>query len=139
MEEEVKLLGISYNHIDALWETILPYLIKTLEYCDNKYSIKNIYNCLKNRDMQLWVAHGDEGILSFGITQIINYPTQKRLGLLFIGGKELMKWAHFCEPIKQWAKEQGCTSIECFGRPGWEPLAKKYGFEKIHTVYKINI
>lgn len=139
MEEEVKLAGINATHVDTVWHEILPYLIKTLEYCDNKYSIKNIYDCLKNREMQLWIAHGGGGILSFGITQIINYPTQKRLGIPFIGGKELMRWAHFVNPIKQWAKENGCTAIECFGRPGWEPFARKYGFEKIHTVYKIEL
>lgn len=138
--DEVRLCGVHYSVIHEVWEEVYPMLIKTLEYADNKYDIETIYKNLVEREMQLWLVFQSDNILiAYMITQIVQYPTHKRLSNLFVGGSRIFKWLKFLEDIKNWAKSQGCTAIEGYGRPGWERILEKYGYKKIHTVYKLEI
>lgn len=138
---EARLYGViaDSKEFEKVWQEVLPFLNKTLGYADGKYLAEDVYKAIKSRDMQLWVAYTDEGLISFCVSQIIIFPQQKRLSLPFVGGINLFKWLHFFEPIAQWAKKNGCTTVEGYARPGWEKVLARYGFKKIYSIIKAEL
>ena len=87
--------------------------------------------------MQLWVAFDNDGLCAMEVTQIINFPRKKVLMLVFTAGRRAENWLHLIDELKIFAKQHGCTSIEGYGRPGWEKLSAPLGFKKIHTIFKL--
>lgn len=130
-----QLFGVLSSHIDDIWGSVKGLVSAGLEYSDGKYTVEDVYKSLKSRDMQLWVSF-NEAIEAIGITQINIYPNKKVCVIFLVAGSYMDNWLHFSESIKAWAKERGCQSLECYGRPGWE---KVLGWEKIHTVLRENI
>ena len=125
---------------DQVWEKVIPLIDRAIEYADGKYGAEDIYKALKNREMQLWVAFTKVGALSaFCITKITHYPREKRGAILFASGHNVMEWLPFCKTIQNWARENGCTSMEVYGRRGWKKLLKQYGHYEIHTVLKVDL
>lgn len=127
--------GIFSIEIDDVWDEVEPFIVKSLKYTDGKYLPEDIKKCLKDREMQLWVD-GDPIHLA-AITQIINYPQQTRLSIMFAGGKGIVhQWERYILPLAEWGRGKGCEKIEIYGRAGWE---KVLPFKKIHTVLAYEI
>lgn len=138
--DEIRLYGVLSHAVDDIWQEALPLIEKALHYSDGKYTTDHILKFLKSRDMQLWVVFNNAGMKGIIVTQIVNYPTEKRLCIVLLAGISFKSWMHSCwYLIKEWAKNEGCVSCEIFGRPGWEKVIKKLGFEKIHTVLKTSL
>lgn len=133
-----ELIGIRHNQAHLLWHEVDPILRRALEYSDNKYSLEHVKKCVEERDMQLWVTFREGHVSTAGVSQIVNYPCEKRLVILFLAGDSENLFSHW-HTISQWGKSQGCESCEIYGRPGWERKLEKIGFKKIHTVLKINL
>jgi hypothetical protein len=139
--DEPRLYGVLSNRVefDQVWEEIRPMLLKTLEYSDGKYLPEDIYQSIKNNDMQLWVVYDKTGLLSFCITQILNYPQKKILSLPFVGGKEMFRWLNLTEIIKEFAREKKCDFAEGYARDGWLKVLKPLGFEKSYSIIKCDL
>lgn len=134
------LYGVQTDQVDQIWRFVIPLLEKAFDFADGKYSIDTIYQEIKKQTMQLWVIFDKQYHLkAICITQIIFYPTEKRLAILFMAGFDMEKWLDLIDGLFGFAKQHDCKSIEVYGRPGWEKALKKYGFEKIHTVMRVKL
>jgi hypothetical protein len=132
--------GVLSSAIEQVWDEVKPLLLRALQYADSKYNDEDIFIALKNGEMQLWLVFDDKGdMCAFCITRIICYPREKRAAILFTSGHNVMEWVHFNEVIGAWATSNGCSTLEVYGRPGWEKLLAPYGYEKIHTVLKVKL
>jgi hypothetical protein len=137
--EQPRLYGVLSHAIDSIWQQVIPYLSKALDYADDKYTLEDIYKFLKEREMQLWLMYVNGVMHGCCITQIIIFPHHKRLAIPFVSGIQMYKWLHLFDVIVEFAKTNGCTSIEGYARPGWEKVLKKYGFKKIYSIIKADI
>jgi hypothetical protein len=133
-----ELVGIRHNQAHLIWNEVEPILQRALEYSDNKYSLEHIKKCVEERDMQLWVTFNNSQVATAGISQIVNYPCEKRMVILFLSGNSENLYNHW-KTMSTWGKANGCTSCEIYGRPGWERKLESIGFKKIHTVLKVNL
>ena len=137
-----RLFGVLSNSIPEYWPEVSPFIQKALVYGDGKYDLRYIYESLLSRKMQLWVSltgdhvTGDHEVEACGITEIVHYPLKCVCNVFLIAGRNMENWLHFEENIESWAKENGCKSIECHGRPGWEKIVN---WEKIDTVLRKNL
>jgi hypothetical protein len=138
-ELPVILSGVPYTMIETVWSKIEHFLEDSIQHSDNKYTASSLKQALVARDMQLWIALQGVNILSYAITYIVDYPTQRRLCIILMGGEHLDKWKHLIEDMSQWAKQQQCVAIEAFARPGWERVWAKWGIKKVHTVFKLDL
>lgn len=137
----IRMYGVLVDTPDfyEIWPVAKPYIEKAISYSDGKYSIDTVFASLLVKDMQLWVGFDDEGLCATCVTTIIKFPLKKVFYLLFIGGRESVTWVHLVENLKLFAKQHECDQIEGYGRPGWEKAAKKFGLEKVHTVFKFDL
>lgn len=85
-DKNIRMYGVLGSHIDTVWNEVSLLIEKALKYSDGKYKIQDIYKSLKNRDMQLWVAFNDSGLIACAVTNIVNFPQKKIMFLLFIAG-----------------------------------------------------
>jgi hypothetical protein len=130
---DAKLYPVLSSDIDVVWDGVVPYLEKTLQRADGKFTVDDIYSAIEKRDMQLWVIF-DKQLIAFVITQIIYYPQGKRLAIPFVGGVKMSKWLHVYEQIAAFGRANGCTYAEGFARPGWKKVLAKFGFKKSYEI-----
>lgn len=144
---EVSMHGIKSNEIDieimpgkSIWDLIEPMVEEALEKGeDGKYSVLDVRNFIRAKDMQLWLMLDDtKEVFGCAITQLISYPNGKRLVYFVVAGKDISLWFDNNQLIEDWAKKNGCLAVEFYGRKGWErfTLSKEYGYEPIQTVYR---
>lgn len=131
----VELVGIQSRNIESVWPSVSSFIDRAIQHCDGKYTKENVKQSLLNRDMQLWLAMS-EHIEAVLVTEIISYPAKKVCTFVFLAGEDFQRWSGLLHQIEQWAKSQGCESIELFGRPGWQ---KVLDWERIHIVLRKKI
>ena len=140
MDETLRLCGMPSATIDYVWDMVEPLLIPAVGYSDGKYAIKDIYDQLKEKNMQLWVIADNEDIIHAAIvTQIVEYPNKKVMFIVLVGGVKFDTWSHVLPHFVAFAEDHQCESIEAYGRTGWETKLKHLGFKKILTVYRFPV
>lgn len=139
MKHDPKLYGVLYHQINEAWPFHVPLLEKAIPYSDGKYTLEDIKEGLKSRNFQLWAASRDETPTTVMVTKIIQYPQAKTLLIMLYAGEGIEKMIHFKAAIYEWAKSQGCTEIELYGRPGWERVLKDEGYEKLYSVLRMKL
>ncbi len=124
------ITGIPSDQINQWWPLVEPFVARGLEYADGKYSTEDIRRGLNERTYQLWMANVLDSIC---VTTIVDYPRKRVCNVLLAAGNHLHRWVDEMDAtISAWAKENGCRSIETYGRPGWERVLKNN--RKLHVV-----
>ena len=130
--------GIKSDSVEAWWSLVEEYLISALEQSLGEYSIEDIKEACKSKDMQLWAEIGKEveGAL---VTKINNYPQKKVFVMMLAGGKvfadnnfKIIEESE--ELLTRFAKEKGCTYIQLFGRRGWVKKMNKLQYKHNRVV-----
>jgi hypothetical protein len=124
--------------ITELWIDVENWIYKGLRHADGKYSIEDIFNDIVGGDKQLWVVYNKTEIVGCVVTEIIDYPQEKRLGLFLACGNRFDEWFHLRTDIYCWAKEIGCKVCEFYGRKGWVRKLSPY-FKLEHVCMKEDI
>jgi hypothetical protein len=124
---------------------VLPKLVHNLQkselWTKGRANIDDIVRFLYTTHMQLWAVHDPEleDVWGYVITEIKQYPKAKFLVMQYsagdIGSLELSGDVVF-ETLEKFAKAEGCSGIEFFGRPGWRNHARKHGCTSSYVVYE---
>jgi hypothetical protein len=126
--------------IRAIWPKVEAQLRRACDRADGRYAVDDVLAALLRREMQLWIAvnrSDPDRIEAVCVTEIVNYPQEKRCGLVFCAGRNPGHWLDHLDGIATWARAQGCTALELQGRPGWERLLE--GWEKTHVLLRKRI
>ena len=122
--------GIKGENIEAWWSLVQEYLITALEYGLGEYSIGDIKESCKSKDMQLWVKMSKEVEGAF-ITKISQYPQKNILCVLLLGGKNFSSWRDEADVLlNAFGKENKCEYVELFGRKGWGKVLKDLDYKE---------
>lgn len=116
------------------WPIAKEYLKPSIDMNRGALTEDDVYQLVKDKDMQLWGVHNGD-LKAVFVTQIVEYLRTKRLRLVLIGGHEMDGWeAIVSDAMDRFAKENGCSGIELWGRKGWLKRLSKYGYEEYETV-----
>ena len=133
---EVSLVPAQY--IDTCWEKIEAFIAKAAEYTYGRYTVSNIYDLVMDGEYQLWIAYDGKDFKGAVVTNIINYPQRKLLGMQFCGGEELSTWKDpMLDLLKRFARDSGCEGIESTGRPGWAKVFQNDGYKATWVTYEL--
>lgn len=106
-----------------------PQIIAALEYSQGTHNVDDVLQQIATGELQLWP--GKDSVL---ITQIITYPRKRALHIFLAGGNQ-RELKEMNDPVVQWAKAQGCTTITLTGRLGWSRSEiREIGFETTHVM-----
>jgi hypothetical protein len=119
------------DQIEAIWPKVEGYIKKGLALQDY-YCAEDLLEGLCNSSMQLWCWQDDENIYSACVTTIQFDANDKWCLILCMGGSDhrIDEWAPRVEIIEAWAKMEGCSRMEIYGRIGW---ARKLNYKVEYT------
>ena len=124
---------------DAIWGYIHEYMVGAAKYTHGRFEVEDIRQGL-NGNQQLWIAYQDGIVYGAVITEIIVYPRIKSLVMHFTGGIELPKWKDdMLALLRRFARDNGCKTIESFGRTGWKRVFKNDGFKSKFMFYELPV
>lgn len=87
---------------------------------------------LSESTRQLWIlADATDQIQGWLITQIHSMPTEKRLILDMLGGKDIDVLFEHMPVIEKWARTFGATEAMAVVRPGLRKKLKAHGFHHV--------
>lgn len=136
--EKFAMRPIFACEIGMVWDIVGPLLEKSIDYSDKRYTVDDIKRDIKSKDMQLWVVVDSAGnIHSTIVTRVVIYPQRKVLFLEHIAGSDFDEWKHLLHVFVAFAQRKGCSSIDAFGRPGWEKKIAPLGFKKRQVIYRL--
>ena len=130
------------EHIEMIWPKIEVYMKGAADYTHGRFTVDNIkHDLLKKLDsQQLWIAFNSDGFYGAVITEVWQYPKLKALIMHFTGGKKLLKWKQpMLKLLQKFARDNDCEIIESYGRPGWEKVFKKDGYEQKFVFYELPV
>jgi len=109
---------------------LLPYkslIEKALTYTPDTHTYQDVVTGVENQSMIFW-----PGKDSFLITELQKFPRKRSLHIFLAAGKldELLKMRPYLEDFASKAK---CDFITIAGRPGWERVGKKLGYNPVWT------
>jgi hypothetical protein len=102
--------------IDAVWGTYSPLIQKALDQ-GSEYTLWDIYNGLRNREMQLWTWDTEAAMVTAIQTDKVKFCL-----ILTIAGKNMSDWVHYLPIVEDWAKDNGCHEMRLYGRIGWAKI-----------------
>ena len=115
------LWGVQSEKIDEVWPQASKFIDRVVDKGADK-TTNEIYEGLKNRQYQLWIAW-DEEVRACCVTQTISMePDGVLCSILMCAGNNIARWIRHIKTIEDWAKSKECFAIELVGRKGW----KKY-------------
>jgi len=137
----MNLIRIEANAVDIIWPHVEDLLQSAINFNLGEFTIEDIKEYLLNGRMNLWVVNNQEdGTILAAVTEFIQYPREKRLGILLVGAKKntIMKWFKQCwqedSGLLAFARENDVKRFEVLARDGWIRLLPKIGFKKYCTV-----
>ncbi len=111
------------------WERCKPFIEKAVKHQDS-YTIDDIEDKIRHGLFHLW-----PGKESAFVTEIIIFPQEMIMNLLFCGGKfEELK--DILESIEVSAKSVGIKKLIGGGRKGWTRKLKDLGFKQEYLIGK---
>jgi hypothetical protein len=131
---------VPVEHIDSVWPSVEQYLKGAADYTYGRFTVEDIKNRLYTAPQQLWIAYDEEIVYGAVVTEITQYPQMRTLVMHFTGGVELPKWKNeMLQMLQRFAKDQGCSVIESYGRIGWEKVFKNDGFKSRFMFYELPV
>lgn len=132
---------VPHGNLTRVIPTLVQHLAKSELWTGGRASVDDIVGFLYSGRMNLWLVYEPSSRESYGyvITEVKDYPQCKRLVVQYCAGHaNHMRYVedrmHFI--LESFARDAGCTGIEFFGRPGWAPYARKFGYTKHSVVYE---
>lgn len=133
---------IVYN----VWPQVVKTMSKSVETSGGKFLMQDILRGIEHDIYVLWVvldhqaAPGQDQVIASLTTRIIGYPNKRALALDWIGGKRMKEWLPIAQDTMQrYAKDNGCTHLEGYGRKAWGRWLQKYGWEPDYIAYRMEL
>ena len=123
------------ENIKEVFPIVQDSIDKALKYSGNHFIVEDIYNDLLDGKMQLWVlwnVNKKQNFQGCGVTKILQRTNSKALNIFIVTGRNRKQWQDKMPLGEDWAKQNGCTHIETYARPGWSKLLKEQDYKITH-------
>lgn len=119
---------IQSSEIDDNWDIIKKHIKILLKKFDIGYNLVDIYEKLKNKELQVWISvDKKQDVQMVCLTNILIYPLFKTCEIFMVSGTKYKDWvSDILKHIENWAKENDCKYVELRGRLGWTRVLKDY-------------
>lgn len=130
------------DRVHECWHNVAGFMERAAEYTFGRFYADDIYDLVTQRDdHHLWVAFDEAGhFYGAVVTNFVEYPNRRVLGMQFCGGDELHLWKEpMLELLKRWARDTQCDAIESTGRKGWAKIFANDGYKVQWVTYELPV
>lgn len=123
--EDVIIELVPIAAIDEIWPKVESLVEKTNDLVLND---QDVLNFLHTGQWRLWVAIDDGQVVAAMTVEFFFYPRDKVCRVVTMGGERMMEWltSDTIKKFEDWAKEEGCSYIDVYGRRGWKKVLPGY-------------
>jgi hypothetical protein len=108
---------------------------KALKFSGNHYNLNDVLKQLYEGKAQLWILWNDKRKTKYQgciVSKILERPNTKSLNLFIVTGQDRKLWQDKINILEDYAKQQGCSHLETYARPGWSRILKKHNYKTTH-------
>jgi hypothetical protein len=116
--------GVPAAAVPSLWPSARRFIERALAEGGGHLLAEDVLAALRRREMQLWVLRSGDVLVGALVTEIVRWPRRTVCRLVLAGAQDGWRetWLPWRGLLERWAREEGCASIEIYGRPGWARL-----------------
>ena len=142
LPEGYQIRGIPAEMVAGLWHYAEPYIKRALDHTSGELRPEDLKKLCENRSTQLWLIVKNNRVIAASTTEIVTYPRRKHCRIITLAGSGADEWTRSLdETLSEWAKAQGCQSLEAYVRKGYVPklaqLGYKHKYSSVHKVLEI--
>jgi hypothetical protein len=131
----VKVALVPPTNVAEVLDEVGPILTRATDRSGGRWSIIDVLDQVETGLQHLWIAFTDERILGVVTTRFVEYPSFRRLEIVFCAGDNLKDWMRpMLDVLGHWHDDNKCTGMELVGRSGWERMLAREGFKKTYIV-----
>ena len=136
----MKLVNIPSSNLDDVWSLVKKDISEALSYSGNHTDAQFVYDCIKEKKMQLWVVWNKdkpttlEKYYGVVVTEIIKRKLIQSCNIFIVTGKHRQKWQHLISVLEDFALENNCTNMELISRKGWQRIMEQFDYKPTHVV-----
>lgn len=134
MSSLADVIRIPHDKVTAIWPHIVDMVHAALERGSGEYRLEHLWQALVEGSAQLW-TDGE----SIAVTMPVDYPATRLLYVLVAAGS-LHSVYNLWPEIAAFAREQECSAVQFFGRPGWRRSGNlPEGWRHTHDVLTVRV
>lgn len=139
--DTVTLRRITVQNLSLVWSPVAELLQSASATWETLYTLESIFLEIFLERAQLWVLEFNDEVCGCMITELVAFPKATMLRILLSAGDQnaLVNGMQFLPMIETWAKKQGATIIDVYGRPGWKRVLAPHGYESQAVVVRKSI
>jgi hypothetical protein len=136
-----KISLVPYGEVGYTVPSLLKYFHISEGWTKGRATVDDILRFVLTGQMQLWVVFDseDRSVHGYVMTEIKQYPQKKMFVIQYCAmDPNEMQFVEgdMHQMADKFAQDMGCAGIEFFGRPGWAPHVKKYGYTTKTVVFE---
>ena len=108
---------------------------KALKFSGNHYNLDDVLKQLYDGTAQLWILWNEKKKTKYQgciVSKILERPNSKSLNLFIVTGQDRKLWQNKITVLEDFAKQQKCSHLETYARPGWSRILKKHNYKTTH-------
>ena len=126
--------------LETIWPETSVFIERAVNTTKGKFTLDSVYQDIKRGLYVLWIIVKDDVIMAALTTRIAQYPLRKGLSIDWLGGSNMSElFTRTFPTIVQYAKDNGCTHLEGYGRKAWGKWLESYGWEPDYVAYKMEL
>lgn len=132
---------VPLDRVQTVWHVVSPMLHKAIRHTGGRYRLVDVVADLQSGNQTLWIAFDETDIIGCTTISITQYPGGvKALCYEHLGGSNIKAWlAEGHKVLSEYARDLGCTRLECQGRSGWKPFLEELGYRQFAVRYECNL
>lgn len=121
---------VTPEHLANVWPSVEQWVKDAIAHNQGDENALDVLIAIARGHYGLWV---DPHFAA--VTQVVNYPRQRVLTILYIGG-DLSKIVPLFDEAKSWCRANKIDVLRTFGRAGWERVT---GLERVGAILQSRI
>ena len=136
----MNLVNIPSSNLDDVWNLVKKDISEALSYSGNHTDAQFVYDCIKEKKMQLWVVWDKdkpttvEKYYGVVVTEIVKRKLIQSCNIFIVTGRHRQKWQHLINVLEDFAIENNCTNMELIARKGWQRIMEQFDYKQTHVV-----
>jgi len=141
----MNLVNIPSSNLDDVWNLVKKDISEALSYSGNHTDAQFVYDCIKEKKMQLWVVWDKdkpttvEKYYGVVVTEIVKRKLIQSCNIFIVTGRHRQKWQHLISVLEDFAIENNCTNMELIARKGWQRIMEQFDYKQTHVVLEKQI
>lgn len=137
MSKPYSIIEVAPGNIDTLWPQIAPVMQLPVDRSHGEVTMDSTKDRIKQGIARLFIVIENNKIIAVNTLEVRFFDSGiKSLYIPMVGGTKMEMWGEeFYNIAKKIGKEIGARELRGIAvRDGWLRLAKKRGWEEVHTI-----